>query len=301
MKIVVTGGCGFIGSSFVNYVYENHKYFEIVVVDKLTYASDIGLIPYSVNVITKDINELTLDEINDADYIVNFAAETHVDNSIADGSPFIQSNIVGTFHLLELARKVSNLKKFVQISTDEVYGDLYGTSEYEASENHIINPSSYYSASKSAADGLVLSANRTYGLPVLITRTCNNFGKNQNEEKFIPKIIKSIKENKDIPIYGNGNQIREWIWVEDNVKAIFNLMLHDVGVWNVGSGDRYSNIFIISMIQKIIGNDIKFKFVEDRLGHDKKYSLNSDKLIYKYSDKFITKNLKEFLTETLRK
>lgn len=301
MKIVVTGGCGFIGSSFVNYVYENHKYFEIVVVDKLTYASDIGLIPYSVNVITKDINELTLDEINDADYIVNFAAETHVDNSIADGSPFIQSNIVGTFHLLELARKVSNLKKFVQISTDEVYGDLYGTSEYEASENHIINPSSYYSASKSAADGLVLSANRTYGLPVLITRTCNNFGKNQNEEKFIPKVIKSIKENKDIPIYGNGNQIREWIWVEDNVKAIFNLMLHDVGVWNVGSGDRYSNIFIISMIQKIIGNDIKFKFVEDRLGHDKKYSLNSDKLIYKYGDKFITKNLKEFLTETLRK
>lgn len=299
MKIVVTGGCGFIGSSFVNYVYNNHKDYEIVVVDKLTYASDIGLLPYSVNVIIKDINDLKIEDIDGADYIVNFAAESHVDNSIENGLPFIQSNIVGTFHLLELARRIPNLRKFVQISTDEVYGDLFDTNVFEASENHPINPSSYYSASKSAADGLVMSARTTYGLPILITRTCNNFGKFQNEEKFLPKVIKCVLEDKEIPVYGDGNQMREWIWVEDNVKMIFKLMLNDYGVWNIGSGDRYTNMFIISMIQKIIGRDVKVKHVIDRLGHDRKYSLNSDKLIYKYTYKYFTKTLKEYLTERL--
>lgn len=300
MKIVVTGGCGFIGSSFVNYVYNNHKEFEILVVDKLTYASDIGLIPYSVNVLTKDINDLKLDDIHDADYIVNFAAETHVDNSIENGLPFIETNVVGTFKLLELSRKIPKLKKFVQISTDEVYGDLAETNKLESDELSPIKPSSYYSASKSAADGLVLSAHRTYGLPILITRTCNNFGVNQNDEKFLPKVINCVKNDIEIPLYGDGNQMREWIWVEDNVKMVFKLMLNETGVWNIGSGDRYTNIFIISVIQKILNKNVRYKHVEDRLGHDWKYSLNSDKLIYKYTNKYITKTLKEFLTERLK-
>jgi dTDP-glucose 4,6-dehydratase len=211
--------------------------------------------------------------------------------------PFIQSNVVGVFKLLELSKQIPNLKKFVQISTDEVYGDLDGTNITEANESTSMNPSSYYSASKCGADALVLSANRTYGLPILITRTCNNFGSHQNDEKFLPKVIQSVKKDVDIPLYGDGNQMREWIWVEDNVKIIFKLMISEIGIWNIGSGDRYSNIFILSIIQKILGRSIKYKHVIDRLGHDRMYALNSDKLVYKYGDKIITKKLKEFLKE----
>jgi dTDP-glucose 4,6-dehydratase len=299
MKILVTGGCGFIGSSFVNYIYNNHKDFQITVVDKLTYVSDIGAIPFEIPVIIKDIIDLKKSDIEDFDYIVNFAAESHVDNSIENGLPFIQSNVVGTFNLLEIARQIPNLKKFVQISTDEVYGDLDLFNIFESSETDRLNPSSYYSSSKSSADQIVLSATHTYGLPTLITRTCNNFGKYQNEEKFIPKIIKTIKDESVIPLYGNGDAIREWIWVEDNVKMIFKLMISDIGIWNIGSGDRYSNKQILDLIESNCGVNVKYENVTDRLGHDKRYSLNSDKLIYKMGkEKYITKTIKDFLIES---
>jgi dTDP-glucose 4,6-dehydratase len=204
-----------------------------------------------------------------------------VDNSILNGRPFVETNVMGTFNLLELARKNNKLKKFLQISTDEVYGDMEDNDENNriSTEEFPMKASSYYSATKVSSDMLVISANRTYGLPYLITRTCNNFGEHQNNEKFIPKIISSIKNGVEVPVYGDGSQVREWIHASDNVKQIYKLLVSDVvnEVYNIGSGERYQNIDIINMIGNILGTDVKYKFVEDRLGHDKRYSLSSNK------------------------
>ena len=298
MKVIVTGGYGFIGSSFVNFL-NNQVIYEVVIVDNLTYAANPNNIKKSTKCIHKDICDITLDDIKDADYIVNFAAESHVDNSISNGLPFVKTNVEGTFNLLEVARKIPNLKKFVQISTDEVYGDMESRGIIEANENTSLKPSSYYSATKAAADHLVESAGRTYGLPYLITRTCNNYGVNQHHEKFLPTIAKSIKENKPIPLYGDGGQVREWIWVEDNVRLIYDLMISDIGIWNIGSGDQWSNIKIINKIGTILDKEIKFENVEDRLGHDRRYSIDFRKLQYLKKDYSITtKSLDKFLKET---
>ena len=298
MRILVRGGCGFIGSDFVNYIYENHKEYQIVVVDKLTYAADKTSIPSDVKLIEKDICDVTIDDTGHFDYLVNFAAESHVDNSIKDGTPFVKTNVQGTFNLLELAKKTVDCKKFVQISTDEVYGDLDLIGKYHSTETDRCIPSSYYSATKAGADQLVMAATHTFGLPSLITRTCNNFGSHQHNEKFLPTIMESIKNDKPIPVYGDGKQVREWIWVRDNARVIFDLMLSEYGIWNIGSGDVYQNIDIITMIGKILNKDIKFDYVEDRLGHDRKYTLNSEKLRYK-NNNFITKSLKEHLKEQM--
>ena len=298
MKIVVTGGYGFIGSSFVNFL-NNQVIYEVVIVDKLTYAANPNNIKKSTKCIHKDICDITLDDIKDADYIVNFAAESHVDNSISNGLPFVKTNVEGTFNLLEVARKIPNLKKFVQISTDEVYGDMESRGIIEADENTSLKPSSYYSATKAAADHLVESAGRTYGLPYLITRTCNNYGVNQHHEKFLPTIAKSIKENKPIPLYGDGGQVREWIWVEDNVRLIYDLMISEIGIWNIGSGDHWSNLTIINEIGTILDKEIKFENVEDRLGHDRRYSIDFKKLqLLKKQYSVTTKSLDKFLKET---
>jgi len=298
MKIVVTGGYGFIGSSFVNFL-NNQVIYEVVIVDKLTYAANPNNIKKSTKCIHKDICDITLDDIKDADYIVNFAAESHVDNSISNGLPFVKTNVEGTFNLLEVARKIPNLKKFVQISTDEVYGDMESRGIIEADENTSLKPSSYYSATKAAADHLVESAGRTYGLPYLITRTCNNYGVNQHHEKFLPTIAKSIKENKPIPLYGDGGQVREWIWVEDNVRLIYDLMISEIGIWNIGSGDHWSNLTIINEIGTILDKEIKFENVEDRLGHDRRYSIDFKKLqLFKKQYSVTTKSLDKFLKET---
>ena len=298
MRILVTGGCGFIGSEFVNYVYENHKEYQLVVVDKLTYAADEFSIPSDIPLIKKDICDVTLGETGHFDYLVNFAAESHVDNSIKDGSPFVKTNVLGTFNLLELAKKTVDLKKFVQISTDEVYGDLELLGKYHSSEGDRLIPSSYYSATKAGADELVMSATHTFGLPTLITRTCNNFGSHQNKEKFLPTIMNSVQNDKPIPVYGDGQQVREWIWVKDNVRMIFNLMLNEFGIWNIGSGDTFRNIEIVKYIAKLLKKDVKFEYVEDRLGHDRRYCLNSEKLhFYLHQRKHITKTLKDYLKE----
>ena len=297
MRIIVTGGCGFIGSSFVNYLRKNVE-CEIIVIDKLTYAGNPFRIPSDVELIKKDICDITLDDIGYADYIVNFAAESHVDNSISNGLPFVKSNVEGTFNMLEVARKIPNLKKFVQISTDEVYGDMDSRGLSSANENTSLKPSSYYSSTKAAADHLVESAGRTYGLPYLITRTCNNFGEHQHWEKFLPTIARSISTNKPIPLYGDGEHIREWIWVEDNVKLVYDLMISQTGIWNVGSGDSWTNKAIIETIGTILNKDVEYKYVEDRLGHDKRYSVQISKLeYYKQTFNLTTKNLQKFLTE----
>jgi dTDP-glucose 4,6-dehydratase len=281
MRIVVTGGAGFIGSSFINYLLDHYE-AEVVCVDKMTYCANKDNIKHKVEFIEKDICDITQDDLGSYDYLVNFAAESHVDNSISNGMPFIKSNIEGTFNLLEVARKNPNLIKFIQISTDEVYGDMYDYgANVEADETFPLKASSYYSASKAAADLLVQACHRTYGLPYLITRTCNNFGEHQHPEKFLPKIYKSIKEEKEIPLYGDGEHVREWIHVDDNARYITLLMFSDIinDVVNIGSGIKYSNVRIINIIrEKIGGKGIKFKQVPDRLGHDKRYSLNSKKL-----------------------
>jgi dTDP-glucose 4,6-dehydratase len=298
MRIVVTGGCGFIGSSFVNLINKVPN-TEIVVIDKLTYAANPFLISKDIPIIKKDICDITIDDIGYADYIVNFAAESHVDNSISNGLPFVKTNVEGTFNMLEVARKIPNLKKFVQISTDEVYGDMESRGLGEADENTSLQPSSYYSATKAAADHLVESAGRTYGLPYLITRTCNNYGVNQHHEKFLPTIAKSIKEDKPIPLYGDGKQMREWIWVEDNAQLIYDLMISQNGIWNIGSGDTWTNRSIVQQIGVILNKKVKLEHVEDRLGHDRRYSVDFTKLqLLKKSHNITTKTLEKFLTET---
>jgi dTDP-glucose 4,6-dehydratase len=286
MRIIVTGGAGFIGSSFINYLKKTTT-VDILCIDKLTYASNPNNLKHSVKFLKKDICDITPEDLGEYDYLVNFAAESHVDNSIKNGRPFVRTNVEGTFNLLECARQNHKLKKFIQISTDEVYGDMddYKKENFlnkSADETHSLNPSSYYSATKAAADLLVKSAHRTFGLPYLITRTCNNFGEHQNPEKFLPKIYQCIKENKEIPVYGDGNQSREWIWVEDKVKILWELIQSEEAineVYNIGSGIEYKNLELINLINSCLPeNKAQTKFVPDRLGHDRAYRLRCTSL-----------------------
>ncbi len=284
MDIVITGGLGFIGSRFVKLCTE--KGHNVKIIDKMTYAADLGRLPDNSGYWRKDICDVTENDIKGYDYIVNFAAETHVDNSIKDGKPFIRSNVEGVFNLLEQSRKV-NVKKFIQISTDEVYGDILYPFESKESDN--LNPSSYYSATKASADMLVLSAHRTYGLPYIITRTCNNFGPGQHEEKFVPKIIKCLENDLPIPVYTPGTQRREWIHVDDNCQAIYNIMISDKvnEIYNIGSEDRCTNLEIVSKLDK--DNKANIELVKDRLGHDTRYALDSNKYIKDFGN-IVTKS-----------
>ena len=282
MRIVVTGGAGFIGSAFINHLKDNFE-CDVICIDKLTYAGSLNNIKQGFYFLQRDICDVTEEEIGEFDYVVHFAAESHVDNSIKNGLPFIKSNVEGTYNLLEISRKNKNLKKFIHISTDEVYGDMEENPNVrkESNEQYKIKGSSYYSASKAASDLLVEAAGRTYGLPYLITRTCNNFGEHQFEEKFLPKIAKSISEDKEIPVYGDGQQVREWMYVYDNVKVICDLMFDDEvknEVYNIGTGFRVQNLDIVNKIADILNKEVKIKHVEDRLGHDRVYSLDCNKL-----------------------
>lgn len=299
MRIIVTGGFGFIGSSFVNLLGRRMPSAEIVVVDKMTYAADPNNIKTQVKLIKEDICDVTAEQLGTYDYLVHFAAESHVDNSIKDGRPFIRTNVEGTFNLLECAKKNPYLKKFIHISTDEVYGDMADIDMYaEATENYPIHGSSYYSASKAASDLLVQAAGRTFNVPYLITRTCNNYGAHQNSEKFIPTIMRSIANDQPIPVYGDGRQVREWIDVEDNAQIILELMLssQEGEVYNIGSGERYENIEIVNMIGKMLGKTPKYEFVADRLGHDRKYALNSSK-VRELVPEWIPLSFEEYLLE----
>jgi dTDP-glucose 4,6-dehydratase len=304
MRVVVTGGAGFIGSAFINHLLDNFK-CEVLCIDKLTYAGRRENIKHNVLFLQKDICDVTADELGEFDYMVHFAAESHVDNSISNGLPFVRTNVEGTFNLLEVSRKNKNLKKFIHISTDEVYGDMdeHFAINYTAKEKDELKPSSYYSATKASSDMLVLSANRTYGLPYLITRTCNNFGEHQFEEKFLPTIARSIKQDKPIPVYGDGKQVREWMYVYDNVKVICDFMFDDTvinQIINIGTGFRVKNLDIINKIASILNKEVQINHVEDRLGHDRKYGLYSKKMMSFYQNKEETiefKNLYDYLEE----
>ena len=304
MRVVVTGGAGFIGSAFINHLLDNFE-CNVLCVDKLTYAGRKENIKHNVTFLQKDICDVNADELGEFDYMVHFAAESHVDNSITNGLPFVRTNVEGTFNLLEISRKNKNLKKFIHISTDEVYGDMddHIAINHIAQEGDNLSPSSYYSATKAASDMLVLSANRTYGLPYLITRTCNNFGEHQFEEKFLPTIARSIQEGKPIPVYGDGKQVREWMYVHDNVKVICDFMFDDTlinQIMNIGTGFRVTNLDIINKIASVLGKEVQIKHVEDRLGHDRKYGLFSKKMMWFYQNKGETtnfKNLYDYLEE----
>lgn len=294
MRIIITGGAGFIGSSFTNHCVKLGH--DVLVVDKLTYAADPDNIP-KVPILKMDICDVTPEDLGPYDVLVNFAAESHVDNSIKDGKPFVRTNVEGTFNLLEVARQNPKLQKFVQISTDEVYGDMddYDT-QVLADETFPLIGSSYYSSTKASADLLVQAAGRTYGLPYLITRTCNNYGSLQHDEKLLPTIINCVKNNTPVPIYGDGKNIREWIHVHDNTSFIWDLIEKDAsGIHNISSGERYTNLDIIEIIENILNRKIEIEFVEDRKGHDRRYGIVSKHSIIR--DYTLPKYLAERLEE----
>ena len=295
-RMLITGGWGFIGSHFTDFQM-HYKDMEVIVVDKLTYASNIDYLPEGAKLIKKDINDLTYDDIGEIQYCVNFAAESHVDNSIDDGSPFVKTNVNGTFNLLELCRQMKNFKKFVQISTDEVYGDV----KEPSIETDVLKPSSYYSATKAAADQIVLAAGKTYELPYLITRSCNNYGDRQHEEKFLPKLFKCYKEQMAFPLYGDGLNRREWIWVGDNIRII-DLLTHSpnhYGIYNVGTGDIWCNVDIVDEVTMLTEGGVNFQQVDDRLGHDRAYWLDCYKLEHELGY-YPTMNLGKYLQDTFK-
>ena len=246
----------------------------------------------------KDICDVTAEDLGEYDYLVHFAAESHVDNSIKNGLPFVKTNVEGTYNLIEVARQNKKLKKFLHISTDEVYGDR--DNREPAHESTPLEASSYYSATKTASDLLVMAAGRTYDFPYLITRTCNNYGENQHKEKFVPKIIYSIKNGLEVPVYGDGQQVREWIHADDNAAAIYKLLMSDKvkEVYNIGTGERYQNIEILKMIGDVLGKEVNFKYVDDRLGHDRRYALHCGKYIYDFGD-IQTVNFQEWLSKNI--
>ena len=290
MRILVTGCAGFIGVNFTKYWLENHAEDIIVGVDCLTYASNIPevqnlrknsrFIFYKTNICVRE-EIYRIFQTEKPDIVVNFAAESHVDNSIETPDIFIKTNVLGTQVLLDACVKYG-VKRFHQISTDEVYGDLPFDSKEQFTETSPLKPSSPYSASKAAADLLTLSYYKTYGLPITISRSSNNYGKYQHEEKLIPKTIKMARAGMQIPIYGDGKNVRDWLHVDDHCRAI-DIILHTgkIGeIYNVGAGNEISNLDLVKQILSILQKDEKLiSFVEDRKGHDRRYSVNAQKLI----------------------
>jgi dTDP-glucose 4,6-dehydratase len=283
--ILVTGGCGFIGSNFVRYMVRNSDY-RVINVDKLTYAgnlenlTDISDQP-TYEFVRGDIADKTLIDglaSKGFDAIINFAAESHVDRSIEDSRVFIETNVLGTQVLLEASRNYG-ISRFIQISTDEVYGSLGPTGAF--TEASPIAPNSPYSASKTAADLLVRAYHKTYGLPCIITRCSNNYGPYQFPEKLIPLMISNALEGEPLPVYGDGMNVRDWIYVEDHCKAI-DLIMHEGKegeVYNIGANNEVPNIEIVQIILRQLGKpDSLIKFVEDRPGHDRRYAIDSTKL-----------------------
>ena len=289
-KFLVTGGVGFIGSNFLNIMVKKYPSNFYVCLDALTYAGnlenikDVSLLPnfkfVHGNICDKNL-VFSLFEKEKFDYVINFAAETHVDRSIKNPEKFIETNITGTMVLLEASVK-HGVKRFHQLSTDEVYGDL--PLEYKGkgfNENSNLNPSNPYSASKASADLITLAYARTYGLDVTISRCSNNYGPRQFSEKLIPLIIKNIKEGKNILIYGDGNNIRDWIYVDDHCEAI-DLIINkgrSGQIYNISAHYELANISLAKLIINKFGlDDERITFVNDRLGHDLRYSLDTEKI-----------------------
>ena len=283
-SILVTGGAGFIGSNFVRYMFNKYPQYRIIVLDALTYAgnrenlSDLEGDPRFLFYHGDIADEKVVDNLmSNADSVVNFAAETHVDRSIHEAGKFIETDVKGTFVLLEAARKY-NIERFLHISTDEVYGSIQ---EGSFKENDPLEPNSPYSASKAGGDLLVRSYHVTYGLPVIITRSSNNYGPYQYPEKLIPLFVTNALDNLPLPLYGDGKNIRDWIHVEDNCAAL-DIVLHkgEIGqIYNIGGGNERENIFITHKILDYLAKPKSLiKPVKDRLGHDRRYSVDTSKV-----------------------
>ena len=288
MRILVTGGAGFIGSNFVKHMVKKYSDYEITNYDKLTYAgnrNNVSECEYYDNYhfVKGDICDYkklkqTINSL-DIDVIINFAAESHVDNSIENSDEFVKTNINGTHTLLKLLHEFS-IKKFIQISTDEVYGTLT-EDDLAFTENSPLKPNSPYAASKTAADLLCRSFYETYQYPISITRCSNNYGPNQHNEKLIPKLIENIREGNKVPIYGDGKNIRDWVHVQDHCEAI-DVVLHkgkDGEVYNIGGECEKRNIEIVDdlLLSFEQGYDL-VEYVEDRKGHDWRYAMNISKI-----------------------
>ncbi len=285
MKLLVTGGAGFIGSNFIHYWFSNHPRDEIVNIDKLTYAANLsnltGTEKFNYSFVKGDIaDESTVDNIvKDVDAIINFAAESHVDNSILSSKAFIHSNIVGVHTLLDAAKKYE--KRFHQVSTDEVYGSLSLRSKKRFSEKSPYAPRNPYAATKAAADHLVRAYYNTYKMKVTISNCSNNFGLRQHTEKLIPKTITNALNNKDIPVYASGMQVRDWIYVDDHCSALESILTKGVPgeTYLVGADQEKHNIDVIKMILELLGKpETLIKHVTDRLGHDVRYAIDPTKI-----------------------
>jgi dTDP-glucose 4,6-dehydratase len=282
-KLLITGGAGFIGSEFVRQAV--NRDFRVTVVDKLSYAGDLERLKtagdkfvfHRIDIADRETVR-QLFESEKPDIIAHWAAESHVDRSIADPSPFLDTNIKGTLALLDAARHYGT-RKFINISTDEVYGDLSGEGQFE--ETTPLNPSSPYSVSKASADMLGRAYHRTYGVPVITVRPSNNYGPWQYPEKLIPVVIWKAFQNEPVPVYAKGENVREWLFVADCVEAVFEtIQTGNAGeIYNVGSGEEKRNIDVVRTILQILGKPGELiSFVKDRLGHDFRYSLNSQKI-----------------------
>ncbi len=286
MKILVTGGLGFMGSNFIRYMLEHYEDVEIANLDKMTYAGnpdnlrDIERNP-RYRFLKGDIADQQAVEnlvtLFQPQAIVNYAAETHVDRSILDPGAFVMTDVIGTYRLLEATRQY-HVSRFIQISTDEVFGSV---AEGESDETSPFDPSSPYSASKAGADHLVRAYFRTYGTPTIVTHAVNNYGPYQYPEKLIPLFITNLLEGKKVPVYGSGANIREWLYVLDHARAI-DRVLRDgkTGeVYNIGTGERLTNLHITRQLLTALGkDDASIEYVADRLGHDLRYAVDATKL-----------------------
>ena len=282
--IFVTGAAGFIGSNFVHHL-TSKGYDDIIIIDKLSYAANMdNLFPFKFPVKVVDlVNKNHLEELfekYEPDIIFHFAAESHVDNSIDDAKPFVDSNVIGTLNLLELSVKYK-VQKFHHISTDEVYGAL-GYDDPPFTEETPYNPQNPYSASKAASDHFVTAFGNTYGLPVLITNCSNNYGPRQNKEKLIPKTINNILDGEKIPVYAQGQNIRDWIYVEDHCRAILNIFYagKDGEKYNIGGECEVKNIDLVKTIIRLMNaSEDLIEYVDDRPGHDLRYAIDNAKII----------------------
>jgi len=305
-KVLITGGCGFIGSNFIRYLLAEAPDVEIVNLDVLTYAGNPENLAGLENdkrytFVKGDISDAdTVEEVvEDAEYVVNFAAESHVDRSIHDPGIFLRTNVRGTLVLLEAALE-KRVKRFMQISTDEVYGSLGPQGKF--TETTPLAPNSPYSASKASADLMVRSFNKTYGLDTVITRCSNNYGPYQFPEKLIPLMITNALEDKDLPVYGDGMNVRDWIYVLDHCRAIWTVL--DKGasgeIYNIGGGSEIENINLVKMILQILDKpESHIKFVKDRPGHDRRYAIDCAKIERQLGWKPLT-SFEEGLEKTVR-
>ncbi len=284
MKILVTGGAGFIGSNFIRHILNRYNEYKIINLDKLTYCGNLDNLKdiegkSNYEFVKGDIcEEGVVDKlVSKSDAVINFAAQTHVDRSIIDASEFVNTNVFGTYVLLEAVKR-HNIRRYIQISTDEVYGSC---EEGSFSEDSPLKPNSPYAASKAGADLLVRSYFVTYNLPAIITRSSNNFGPYQYPEKVIPLFITNALGDKKVPLYGDGLNVRDWLYVLDNCRAI-DLVLHkgQTGhIYNIGSGNELTNLALTKLILKLLAKPQDLiEPVKDRPGHDRRYSLDSVKI-----------------------